>query len=121
MSETTTDTRSPLAAAVLLSDLDELIRESEDERAQARLRKLGFGFEGLPRLRAARAKIAEGLDRRWMIPYERVRQRYGRAVAAVRDRVCAGCFVTLPTTARPRGEGDSLQICESCGRLLYWT
>lgn len=115
------ETRGPLAAVVLLNDLDAMIREAEDERSRARLRKLGFGVEGLARVQAARARLAETTDRRWLLAYERVRQRYGRGVAAVRERVCSGCFVTLPTTARPRGEGDSLQICESCGRLLYWT
>jgi predicted nucleic acid-binding Zn-ribbon protein len=115
------EARGMLAAMVLLSDLDLLIREAQDERARARLRKLGFALEGLPRLVALRGRMAETTDPRWMHAYERVRQRYGRGVAAVRDRVCSGCFVTLPTTARPRAESNALQICESCGRLLYWT
>jgi hypothetical protein len=34
---------------------------------------------------------------------------------------CLGCFVTLPTSVQPRpGETDSLGLCESCGRILYW-
>jgi predicted nucleic acid-binding Zn-ribbon protein len=114
------ETRGPLASIVLLSDLDLLIREAQDPRARARLRKFGFEIDGLPRLLAVRARLAETTDPRWVHVYERVRQRYGRGVAAVRERVCSGCFVTLPTIARPR-EADSLQICESCGRLLYWT
>ena len=113
--------RGTLANMVLLSDLDALIREAQDDRARARLRKLGFALEGLPKLLAVRQRLADATDRRWVLAYERVRQRYGRGVAAVRERVCSGCFVTLPTTARPRGEGDVLQICEGCGRLLYWT
>ena len=111
----------PLAAIVLLSDLDAMIREAQDKHSEARLRKLGLSLEGLPRLVAARTRLAEGIDRRWALVYERVRQRYGRGVAAVRERVCAGCFMTLPTTARPRGDGDVPHICESCGRILYWT
>ncbi len=110
-----------LAAAVLLSDLDSLLREVQDPVGRARLRKLGFGLQGLPRLLAVRARLADSIDRRWALAYERARQRYGRAVAAVRDRVCVGCFVTLPTTARPRSDDDALHICESCGRILYWT
>lgn len=115
------EARGTLAAMVLLSDLDGLIREAQDDRARARLRKLGFDLTGLPKLQAARARLADSADRRWVMAYERVRQRYGRGVAAVRERVCSGCFVTLPTTARPRGENSALQICEGCGRLLYWT
>ncbi len=113
--------RSPLAAVVLLSDLDALIREAQDEKARARLRKLGFSLDGLPRLLTARSRLAEATDRRWIYAYERVWQRYGRGVAAVRERVCSGCFMTLPTIARPRVESSALQLCESCGRILYWT
>ena len=116
-----TEARGPLAAMVLLSDLDSLIREAQDDQARARLRKLGFALDGLPRLLTARQRLAESTDRRWVQIYERVRQRYGRGLAAVRERVCSGCFVTLPTTARPRSDSRALQICESCGRLLYWT
>jgi predicted nucleic acid-binding Zn-ribbon protein len=85
------------------------------------LRKLAFDLEGIARVEAARTRIVDGIDRRWTMPYERTRQRYGRAVAAVRERVCSGCFVTLPTTARPRtGDASTPQMCESCGRILYW-
>ena len=110
-----------LGAMVLLSDLDSLIREAQDADARARLRKLGFALDGLPRLLIARQRLAETTDQRWVQVYERVRQRYGRGLAAVRERVCSGCFVTLPTIARPRSDSKALQICESCGRLLYWT
>ena len=115
------ETRGSLAAMVLLSDLDSLIREAQDEVVRARLRKLGFALDGLPRLLTARQRLVESTDRRWVQTYERVRQRYGRGLAAVRERVCSGCFVTLPTTARPRGDSKVPQICESCGRLLFWT
>ena len=115
------ETRSPLAAVVLLSDLDALSREAQDEKARARLRKLGFSLDGLPRLLTARNRLAEATDRRWIYAYERVWQRYGRGVAAVRERVCSGCFMTLPTIARPRVDSSALQLCESCGRILYWT
>ncbi len=110
-----------MESIALLADLDSMIREAQHAESRARLRKLGLDLEGLPRLMAARGRLAESIDRRWTSSYERTRQRYGRAVAAVRERVCSGCFVTLPTTARPRG-GDAAtpQHCESCGRLLYW-
>jgi len=112
---------SSMASAVLLADLDVLIREAQDPVSRARLRKLGFPLEGLSRIVAARDRLAESMDRRWTLAYERARHRYGRAVVAVRDRVCSGCFVTLPSVARPRGAEEALHVCESCGRILYWT
>jgi predicted nucleic acid-binding Zn-ribbon protein len=30
-----------------------------------------------------------------------------------------GCFITLPTSSTPETH-DTLTLCESCGRILYW-
>lgn len=110
-----------LAQLVHLGDLDLLLREARDEASRVRLRKLGFELGGLDRLAAARARFAAAIERRWVVMYERARQRYGRGVAAVRERVCQGCFVTLPTSAAFRpGTGETPGLCASCGRVLFW-
>jgi predicted nucleic acid-binding Zn-ribbon protein len=117
-----------LTGLVLLGDLDLLLREAQDPAARQRLRKLGFALDGLPRLLAARERVALATERRWMVAYDRARQRYGRGIAAVRERVCLGCFVTLPTSAaRPiadagaPGLAGSPSQCASCGRILFWS
>ncbi len=102
-----------------LHDLDLLLREVGDGPGRARLRKLGFGLEETAELERARARLLASVDRRWRSHYERARERYGRALVAVRDRVCLGCFMSLPTSAAP-GAGGVLTLCESCGRILYW-
>jgi len=118
---------SALAGLVLLGDLDLLAHELEGADSRQRLRKLGFPIDGLPRLAAAREKVARAIDPRWMTAYERARHRYGRGIAAVRDRVCLGCFVTLPTSAaRPAGDAagevtGTPGLCASCARVLYWS
>ena len=118
---------SALAGLVLLGDLDLLGHELEDPDSRQRLRKLGFTLDGLPRLAATREKVARGVDARWITSYERARQRYGRGIAAVRERVCLGCFVTLPTSAaRPAGDAGgevtgTPGLCASCARVLYWS
>ena len=116
-----------LAALVQLGDLDLLRREMDDPGSRQRLRKLGFALEGIARLGAARERLARSIDRRWMVAYERAHQRYGRGIAAVRERVCLGCFMTLPTSAcRPAADGEATEIlgapglCASCGRILFW-
>ena len=109
-----------LGSLVLLGDLDQLARELTGAESRARLRRLGFELPGLARLAAARERIARTIERRWMVAYERARQRYGRGITAVRERVCLGCFVTLPTSAGPRaGTDDAPGLCASCGRVLY--
>jgi len=106
---------------VALQDLDLLIREAHDPEASGEEMNLGFSLKNLETLQTARAKLAEQIGPRWLSLYERVSKRYGRAVVPVEARVCLGCFVTLPTSAAPRRLEDSeLQLCENCGRILYW-
>lgn len=103
-----------------LNDLDQLLALVKDPAA-ATLRRAGLSCEGLPQLERERERLAATIDRRWLGWYERAFGRYGRGVTLVRGRVCQGCFVQLPTSAAPPpGEGH-LHLCESCGRLLFWT
>lgn len=110
---------SALASLLLLQDLDLLQSEMTSQAGQRRLRKLGFTLESPEQVERARTKVVEELDRRWLNHYARAQSRYGRAVTLVRERVCQGCFITLPTSAAPAAD-ESLTLCESCGRILYW-
>lgn len=105
-------------AVVQLHDLDLLIEELRAARPPGRQRAATPDAVQLPAVQRARAQLVLRLERRWLSTYERARQRYGRGVTAVRDRVCQGCYITLPTAAAPAG--DALTVCESCGRILYW-
>lgn len=101
-----------------LHDIDLMLRELSDTASVARLRKLGLEMRpGV--LERARQRVLGQLDRRWIAHYERALGRYGRAVTVVRDRVCLGCYITLPTSLSPAPE-VTLTLCESCGRILYW-
>jgi len=104
-----------------LSDVDALLHELSDARSTRTLRKLGVPVQAPARLAALRTRVAAGVDARWLSLYDRARSRYGRGLAAVRERVCTGCFVTLPSTARrPAGGEHSVLTCQGCGRLLFW-
>lgn len=102
-----------------LQDLDLLREELADAAGQSRLRKLGLAMTPHPALDRDREKCVEATDRRWMYLYERSSGRYGRGVVAVRDRVCLGCHITMPTSKSP-GRAGAVTLCESCSRLLYW-
>ena len=108
-----------VTAILQLHDVDVMLAETRDPKAVARLKKLGFELGPPTVLERTRGKLLAGIDRRWLNHYERALKRYGRAVAVVRDRVCQGCFITLPTSASPSGD-QGLTLCESCGRILYW-
>ncbi len=102
-----------------LHDLDLIEAELTDARARARMKRLGLSMERLAPLTRARAACLETAERRWLYHYERSNQRYGRGLVAVRDRVCQGCHITLPTSRMPNAAG-ALTLCEFCCRVLYW-
>jgi len=109
-----------LARLVRLGDVDLLLHEARDEPSRVRLRKLGFQLGELQGLEAARATLAAAVAPRWLAIYERARHRYGVGVVPVRERVCQGCFVTLPTSAASRPETQGAPgLCECCGRVLF--
>jgi hypothetical protein len=103
---------------VQLHDLDLLLEEARQSVPRARPPGAGLGLPGLLAVERARTQLHGRLEPRWRHAYERAHRRYGRAVVAVRDRVCQGCFVTLPTAAAATQE--PLTVCESCGRVLFW-
>ena len=111
---------NPAHALLELHDLDQLLELVRDTACRARLERLGFTFEGLPLLERERTRLASAVDRRWVTTYERSLVRYGRGIHVVRERVCQGCFVTLPTSASPPAGESGIHLCENCGRLLYW-
>ena len=107
------------ATLLELHDVDLQLAEARHPAHATRLKKLGFEPGEPAPLERVRARLLASVERRWVQHYERALQRYGRGVVGMRDRVCLGCFVTLPTSAAP-GVGESLTLCESCGRILYW-
>ena len=109
---------SAWSALVALHDLDLLLEEAHAPDQRRRCRALGLDIPGLAALERARAQLHARLDQRWLRAYERARHRYGRAVVVVRERVCQGCYMTLPTSVTP--SADALTVCESCGRILIW-
>ena len=110
--------RSLLTTIVLLQDLDLMIREAQDPKASEEATRLGFRFDGLEQLVAAREEIAKTLDRRAMNLYKVAAGRYqGRAVVPVKDRICLGCSAMQPTGFET--DAARLGTCQSCGRILY--
>jgi predicted nucleic acid-binding Zn-ribbon protein len=108
-------------ALLHLCDVDALVHELTDPGSARSLRRLGVSIQAAARLALVRTRLAAGVDARWLSPYDRARSRYGRGLAAVRERVCTGCFVTLPGTARrPAGGEHGVLTCQGCGRLLFW-
>lgn len=110
---------SALSSLVKLQEIDSLIRDAEEHGKKET--SLGFTMENRSALEAARDRVRAEIPRRWLNLYERLQNRFGRAVVPVEDRICLGCFMTLPTSALPADlEEDDPSLCEHCGRILYW-
>ena len=104
-----------------LHDLDMLLRDYRETATREALEASGFRISGLKQLERTRDELAATIDRHWIDLYEKALRRYGRAVVPVKERVCLGCFITLPSSvSRPAEGSDELRVCESCGRILYW-
>lgn len=107
-----------LEGLAALHDHDLLLDEAHTHGAPQRLKALGLPTGPVAVIERSRATVAHGIERRWMVAYDRARVRYGRGMVAVRERVCVGCFMKMPTSAVPAG--DLPVQCESCARVLYW-
>jgi predicted nucleic acid-binding Zn-ribbon protein len=106
---------------VILQDLDEMISESNNAEIITQQEEMGFEINGLEKLIEAREELIERIPLEIFNHYNRVRARYGRAIAPVRENICLGCFIKIPTQISSREMGNQvLRNCENCGRYLYW-
>ena len=103
---------------VALQDLDLMLKEAEESREE--LSNLGFGMSGLEELRSARAHLVAQLERSNIVHYEKILQRYGRAITPVTGNACLGCFAKLPTSYRSSLYEGKVRTCQNCGRILYY-
>jgi len=103
-----------------LHELDQLLVHARDPERSALWRRMGYVIASPVPLVRERERLAERLDRRWLSLYERSLGRYGSGLSAVRQRVCLGCRLRLPTASAPPPGEAHLHLCEGCGRLLLW-
>jgi len=110
-----------LQSLVILQDLDEMIAEAENTELLQQQEKMGFKIKGLEQLKEAREELIQKIPHDIFSHYNKIRDRYGRAIAPVRENICLGCFITIPTYLSTKQIGNQvLRNCENCGRFLYW-
>ncbi len=104
-----------------LQDLELQIREAKDPATKEKEESLGFVIQGLEKLEAKRDQLLAKIPSADLRHYQRIRRRHERAVVLVIDKICHGCFQTLPTSrTRTVSDRGPLPTCESCGRILLW-
>jgi len=72
-------------------------------------------------LDASRRELRAGMPLDELKIYDDLRRRKGgRAVVLLKEGVCQGCQVSLPSSeAQQARQGEVLVFCGSCGRILY--
>ena len=110
-----------LQTLVILQDLDDMINEAENAELLQQQKQMGFEIRGLEKLKEAREDLLRKLPVDVIGQYGKIRKRYGRAIAPVRENICLGCFIAIPTALSNKNIGNlDLRSCENCGRFLYW-
>ncbi len=100
---------------VALQDLDTMLKDIEDVKA------LGFEVAGKEKLQEARDQLVRKINKPLLSNYLKLQMRYKRSIVPVKDDVCLGCFMRVPTQLITRGRSDQeVILCEGCGRILYW-
>ncbi|MDF1502194.1 hypothetical protein [Roseisolibacter sp. H3M3-2] len=70
--------------------------------------------------RTARAALARHVETRLLARYDRVRsRRRGPAVFPLHHFTCGNCDTAIPTQRRAGMTAGNIEVCESCGVLLY--
>lgn len=103
---------------IALQDLDLMLKEATESHVQ--FEKMGFAVGGIEELRKARTLLAGQLESTHLQHYERMSQRYGRAVSPVTSDMCLACFAKIPTSYRSTLFEGKVRMCQSCGRILYF-
>lgn len=89
------------------------IKDLEAERAKDEAERAG--------LQERRQTLAGALAPGTLRLYERARKSRGTAVVPVIDASCSGCHVKLrPQYYNEIRTSDTLHMCESCGRILFY-
>jgi predicted nucleic acid-binding Zn-ribbon protein len=93
----------------------------EAEKATSRERTAADQKE-IETLTAERAGILSTMTPKVASEYERIRKgRMGVAIAEVLQGRCSKCNIQLrPQFLQELKRGDSIMVCESCRRMLYW-
>jgi len=88
----------------------------EYEATSARLK------EEIVSLQSQRQELAQTISQPLLRRYEQMQSKQGiLAAVAMKNEVCAGCHVTIPShLMKAIREAQSVQTCDSCGRMLIW-
>jgi len=83
------------------------------------LKKKKAKKQELEELKQQAELIRAELDKALLDRFDRLMDRYGFAVAEVKDGTCMGCYINIATGMSSAIEGSNdIYVCENCGKFL---
>ena len=107
-----------LETLIMLQDLDLMIKEMSDQKTASQMSRIGFEVNAVGSLTEARAEMAAKIDPDHLAIYERLMQRYQRAIVPIRNGICLACFMKQPTKYSVTDQ--KILKCHHCNRFLYF-
>jgi len=107
-----------LETLIMLQDLDLMIKEMSDQKTASQMSRIGFETSPVETLKEARSELARKINPDHLSTYERLMNRYARAIVPVRNSVCLACFLKQPT--KYNASDPVLRLCSQCNRFLYF-
>lgn len=97
-------------------------RKGVDAEKSVALEKTAADKKEIASLLAERTTILAEMDKKFAAEYERIRKgRAGVAIAEVIGGRCSKCnMLARPQFLQELKQGNSVMVCESCKRILYW-
>ena len=93
--------------------------QQEPARAEVQAQRAALERE-IAAARAGRDSLARVVEPRLLSRYDRVRsRRHGPAVFPLHNFTCGNCDTAIPTQRRAGMAAGAIEVCESCGVLLY--
>jgi len=109
---------------IKIQDLLSRKNEMQNDATVEQFEEMGFKIDRKKEIEILDETIEEivsELDRSTQDLYNRVSRKYSRPLAPVINGTCYGCFVAVPTAQDSgRKEGNVIETCSSCGRIVYW-
>lgn len=101
------------------NELDDIIDENSDmeDRHKLEIKKIEVEIE------SSQEKIIQmekKIDPKLINEYNRIRESRGTGIAELKDSICMGCNIKIPTFFMEKIKNTKgIFHCESCGRILY--
>lgn len=103
---------------------EDMISGQENELAEGKAsldKQINEYEEKLKELKEKEDSITPGLSDEILFKFERIIQRNTEGIVSVKDEVCNGCNMILPSQfVNLVREGNSINFCPYCSRILYY-